>query len=574
MNSTALRSTAIPVQSIFPQSKSTLTVEDFISQALGNIAMTGTLQAPPTLTQEQDSIFAGHDGWQNWIKLIAGFETMADWHKEAWTWAWNIDPGVSIDPLVIIAPRGSGKSTCAENIAVALGALKKRQFILYLRASQEQANASVANIAALLESVNISRYFPDMSERSVSKFGQSKGWNRQILRTSSGFSVLGHGMDTALRGVRLEDVRPDLIILDDVDELADSPLITSRKIARITKSILPAGSPDVSVLAIQNLLLSDGVFARLAKAQPEFLTRRKLIGPIPAIKDLEYEIDDDGIPIILSGTPTWPGGQGLDICANQMSDWGVSSFLNESQHDLEGSADGMFAEVNFDEIEIEVEDVPPLTYTICAVDPAVTSGKRSHAQAIQIDGLGLEEQGKQKIYRLYSWEGIDSPDNMLRRAIEKACEWGAKEVAIETNQGGSLWSSAFAATAQVLLDEEKIEYVPKFVEVRASASLGDKESRAQSMLSDYTRRLFKHVAGQTVQLKKSLKRFPKVLPDDLTDASYWSWSLCRKRMKDVGGIKAGTIPLAALTGKGQSRKEAIQVVRGRFKGGRIKLGRR
>lgn len=556
------------------QSKSSRQVASFISQALGNLADSGRIEKPEIKRRDPDGIFDDPDqGWQQWAFQICHFKGLAEWHRQAWSWAWTIEREKSVDPLIVIAPRGSGKSTCAENIAVALGALEKRKFVLYLRASQEQANASVANIAAILESNPIARYFPSMSERSLSKFGQAKGWNRQIVRTDSDFSVLGHGLDTALRGVRLENYRPDFIILDDIDEISDSPLATQRKVALITKSILPAGSPDAVVLGVQNLVIKDGVFARLAKPQPEFLTRRKLIGPIPAVKDLEYEIDDDGIPYIVKGEATWPAGQSLETCALQMADWGVSAFLNEAQHDLDGAADGLFIEIDFDAIEIEPEEVPPLIYVVCAVDPAVTSNKRSHAQAIQIDGVGLDDSGRERIYRLYSWEGIESPDTMLRRAIKKSCELGAKEILIEVNQGGDLWQSTFLSAARELFDEGEIAYIPKFIEVRATSSLGDKETRASSMLSDYERKLFRHVAGQTNMLKKSLKRFPKVLPDDLADASYWGWRECRKHIKRGGEQKAGRIPAAALMGRGEERKTAALTLRNRF-GGRLRLGRR
>jgi hypothetical protein len=551
-------------------------VGEFLSHSIDNLIETGNLHGAPRRKRKADTPFDKSDGWLEWAQHISGFASLAGWHRKAWAWAWKIQANQPVDPLVIIAPRGSGKSSCAENIAVALGALEKRRFVLYLRASQEQANASVANIAALLESPSLSRHFPDMSERSLTKFGQSKGWNRQIVRTASGFSVLGHGLDTALRGVKLENFRPDLIICDDIDEISDSPLVTERKIAHITKSVLPAGSPDVIVLAVQNLVIKNGVFARLAQDKPEFLSRRTLIGPIPAIQGLEYDVDDYGKPFITAGKPTWPEGQGLEVCEKQMNDWGISAFLNEAQHDLEGAANGMFSEVDFDQIEVEDGEVPPLNYVICAVDPAVTSGKRSHAQAICIDGVGPDENGLELIYRLFAWEGIDSPDNMLTLAIVKACEFGAKEVAIEVNQGGSLWESSFLSTARALFDQDRIGYIPRFVEVRATANLGDKESRAQSMLSDYQRHWFRHVAGRTNMLTKALKRFPLILPDDLTDASYWSWSKARKMMKNTGGgeAKIGRIPRDALLGTGDKRRAANETIQRRFRGGRVALGGR
>ena len=51
--------------------------------------------------------------------------------------------------------------------------------------------------------------------------------------------------DTAARGAKMEDRRPDLIILDDLDRETDSHPVTDRKIATLTRAVLPAGSADV-----------------------------------------------------------------------------------------------------------------------------------------------------------------------------------------------------------------------------------------------------------------------------------------------------------------------------------------
>ena len=56
-------------------------------------------------------------------------------------------------------------------------------------------------------------------ERAVNKYGYSKGWNAQKLRTANGFNVLAFGLDTGARGVKLDNLRPDMIILDDIDEM-------------------------------------------------------------------------------------------------------------------------------------------------------------------------------------------------------------------------------------------------------------------------------------------------------------------------------------------------------------------
>jgi hypothetical protein len=100
---------------------------------------------------------------------------------------------------------------------VALGAREKRRYALYVSMTQEQADDHVANVAALLESPAIAAHYPALGQRLVGKFGNPKGWRRNRVRAASGFTVDAIGLDTAARGIKLEDARPDLIILDDID---------------------------------------------------------------------------------------------------------------------------------------------------------------------------------------------------------------------------------------------------------------------------------------------------------------------------------------------------------------------
>jgi len=48
------------------------------------------------------------------------------------------------------------------------------------------------------------------------------------------FNVASYGLDGAARGIKIEKYRPDLIVFDDIDSQADSPLAVEKKIAAIT----------------------------------------------------------------------------------------------------------------------------------------------------------------------------------------------------------------------------------------------------------------------------------------------------------------------------------------------------
>lgn len=217
---------------------------------------------------------------------------------------------------------------------VAAGAQKRRRYALYICEKQDQADDHVANIAALLESESVERYYPLMAERALGKYGNSRGWRRNRLRTAQGFTVDALGLDVAARGVKLEDMRPDLIVFDDIDSESDSMETIAKKVRTITTKLLPAGSGDAAVLAVQNLIHYEGVFAALAgvASEPaEYLSDRIVSGPHPAILGLKTEKQPDGKHKIVAGAPTW-AGQDIARCQSDINQYGLRAFLSEMQH--------------------------------------------------------------------------------------------------------------------------------------------------------------------------------------------------------------------------------------------------
>lgn len=466
----------------------------------------------------------------------------ADRHHALWAWAWAIRPDERPRPFVAIWPRGGAKSTTAELATVMLGARESRRYALYVCETQEQADDHVSTIAALLESDTLAGVYPAMSDRLVGKHGASKGWRRNRVRTASGFTVDAIGLDTATRGVKMEDARPDLLVLDDIDGGLDSAATTARKIKTITRALLPAGSVDLAVLAVQNLILPDGVFAQLADGRADFLAERIVSGPHPAIANLATnqvrQPDGRARYVIAGGEATW-AGQPLTICEKQINDWGLTAFLSEAQHDVQDAPGGMFDHLDFR--HCAAADVPTLVRATVWCDPAVTNTDQSDSHGIQADGLA--EDGT--IYRLRSWEGRTSPEDVLRRAILLAAEVGSLTVGVETDQGGDTWYSVYARAVDSLRAEGLLgAQPPQFVSAKAGQGHGPKAHRAAQMLPDYERGEIVHVLGTHETLERALRRFPRTKPFDLTDASYWSWQDLREPRDSQQFAFGATVPSA------------------------------
>lgn len=282
-------------------------------------------------TPEQLELEASYEGWLRRLFPQYFFRTFAKHHRTHWEWVWSIERGVRPPPEVEIWPRGQGKSTNAEAACAAVAARGTRRYGWYISETQAQADDHVQNVAAMLESKEVKEFYPQLGERLVNKFGTSKGWKRNRVRTATGFTLDALGLDVAKRGVKLEEQRPDFIIIDDVDGKHDSPQVTAKKIEIITTSILPAGSFDCAVLAVQNLIHKDSIFSQLADGRADFLADRHVSGPIPALRNFDYEKLPNGRVVITSGEPTWEG-QSLEICQHFIEQWGIHAFLTECQH--------------------------------------------------------------------------------------------------------------------------------------------------------------------------------------------------------------------------------------------------
>lgn len=354
--------------------------------------------------------------------MVSGF---ASHHEEFWEWLWDIESGSDPAPFVGIWSRGGGKSTTAELGAAALGLRGKRKYVLYVRDNQDRADDSVANIGALLESVG--------TERQVNKYGNSRGWRRNRLRTADGFTVDALGLDVAGRGVKLENQRPDVIIFDDIDGRHDSQRATEKKTQTITDSLLPAGTDNVAVMFIQNLIIPNGIASQLADGRADFLSGRIVSGPHPAVRDLKTEKQErpDGSlrDVIVGGIASW-AGQSLEACQRLIDRLGLSAFTRECQHLVQEREGALLTRDDF--AVTRRGSHPPLVRVVVGVDPP---GGKTEAGII---GAGKGRDGHAYVIADRSQPGQLGPNNWARAAVDLYHELEADVIVAERNFGGDM----------------------------------------------------------------------------------------------------------------------------------------
>lgn len=360
--------------------------------------------------------------WEKWLLLTFSdffrgrngeLIPLADFHREMWKWVWSIQPGRRQEPLIGVWSRHGGKSTNAELACVAVGAKRTRNYVLYVCGTQSQADDHVSNIAGMLESPILAQICPDLCKRAVGAYQYSKGWRRNRLRTASGLTIDALGLDTAARGAKIDEDRPDLIILDDIDDETDTIYMVEKKLKMISRKVLQAGANHLAVLAIQNLIHPESVFSRLVDGRADILKTATLSGPYPALKNLTYE-EEDGRVKLTGGEPTW---QGLDLarCQEIVDDTGLDSFLVEMQHERRLKEGGIVGDIWSDSVHIiEPFDIPEGWYVDRAYDHG-TSKPYAVLYFAQSDGeTPAYIDGNYRLYprgslfviaEIYGWDG-------------------------------------------------------------------------------------------------------------------------------------------------------------------------
>lgn len=194
---------------------------------------------------------------------------------------------------VVVAFRESGKSsiiTTSYPLWAILGKQQKR-FVLVISQTQHKAQQCLRNIRHELEG-------NDILKEDMGPFQEEPGpWGMQgLVFSNSGAKIAIGSVDQSIRGIRHREFRPDLIILDDIEDTASVKTQGGRNKAWewFTSEILPA-SKNARVFAVGNLLHHDSLLKRVEahinSGHTDGVYR-------------EYPIIKDGIPLWLGKFPS------------------------------------------------------------------------------------------------------------------------------------------------------------------------------------------------------------------------------------------------------------------------------
>ncbi len=174
--------------------------------------------------------------------------------------------------LAVAAPRGHAKSTVVSFAYVLFAALmQKKRSIVIVSSSEDMAVRFLRRVRDEVEG--------NVRLRVLFENQRTEKWSETELRFSSGATIHAKGRGAQLRGLVDGSSRPDLIILDDIEdeELVRSDLRRAALEQWVSGTVLPTLEPRTGQLVVVGTVLHESsLLARFldASAYPDFVTRR------------------------------------------------------------------------------------------------------------------------------------------------------------------------------------------------------------------------------------------------------------------------------------------------------------
>jgi hypothetical protein len=173
--------------------------------------------------------------------------------------------------LFVVAFRGCGKSTIITTsypIWSILGEQQKK-FILILCQTQGQAKQHMMNLRRELENNALLKADLGPFQEEPNEWGASS-----IVFSNTNARITIASSEQSIRGLRHNQHRPDLIICDDVEDIASTKTRDGRNKTHdwLTSEVIPAGDRTTRLVIVGNLLHEDSLLMRIK----EGITKEKM----------------------------------------------------------------------------------------------------------------------------------------------------------------------------------------------------------------------------------------------------------------------------------------------------------
>lgn len=436
----------------------------------------------------------------------------------------------------IAAPRGHAKSTNLTFKGSLHAALYEyKHYIIILSDSSEQAESFLDSIKTEMEE----------NEHIIEDFGKLDGkvWRSNVLLTKTNIKIEAIGSGKKIRGRKHKNWRPDLLVLDDIenDENVRTPEQRRKLSDWFYKAVSKAGDDYTDIIYIGTMLHYDSLLANVLK-NPSYrsikyqavlsFSHSNLWDEWESIyTDLEnpnHEQDAKAFfernkAKMLEGTEVlWEDKLSYySLMCIKVSE-GDASFNSELQNEPISPDDCTFQEEWFDyynELEVNFNAKDYAFYG--AVDPSLGKNKKSDYSAIITIA---KQKATGYMYVLDADVMRRHPDKIISDILEKE-RWLRKSF-------GKGYSKFGCETVQFqwFLKEEIAKASAKaglYLPIEEINSTGDKVLRIQSLQPDIKNKYIKFNPKHKLLLEQ-LKQFPMASHDDAPDCLEMARTLAKK----------------------------------------------
>ncbi len=415
-----------------------------------------------------------------------------EWIQQAKTW---INP-VKVNKgsrRAYIAPRSMGKSTWWQLIfpmwAAAHGHI---HYIAAFSASAQQAKQKLRDFKTELDNNPLLRAdYPGLCTPARRSSGVSDADRQDMYVSAGGFAFSAHGADSEILGMKVRHVRPDLLILDDIepDESNYTPYLKKKRLTTVQDSIL-ALNLKARVVLVGTVTMPGSIIHDLVKHAAGRETE-------PWIVEEQFTAHH-AKPILHADDGTeysvWPEKWSMEFLQSERT---FRSFAKNFENDPMGY-DGKY----WSREDFRYGDLPGITKTLLQIDPAVTAKTTSDYTGLAVVGYS-PSQGKVLVKHAV---GVKLIGKDLRNHVVGILEQfpEIRVVRIEVNQGHDLWKDVF-------------HHLPG-VKVITHTSSASKEVRFAQGLDWWQRGRVLHT-DRMPMLEEQAVGFPEAAYDDVIDAT-------------------------------------------------------
>lgn len=388
------------------------------------------------------------------------------------------------------APRGHAKSTIISLAYVLWCALTgRKKFIIIASDTYPQAKMFLETIKSELETNDVIKGL----------YGSQKTdkWTEADIELKMGCRIMAKGAEMKFRGLKYGRFRPDLIVIDDLenDEMVESKERREKLERWFLGTLLPSLDLEGQIVYIGTILHDDALLMKVLHKYPNWQTK------------IYKAIQEDG-------TALWSEHLSIEK-------------LNEikEEHVAVGKLDIFMAEYMNDPITDEnrefkreyfkyYEDLPDDLKVAITVDPAIS--KKTHADYSVVFVQGVDKENRR--YCLEYTRRRMNPYELAEEIFRLTEKWKPWTVGVE---------KVAYQEALIFILKDEMRKRNKFFKITEISTRSDKTMKIRGLLPMYASGVMYHQARHT-DLEEELLRFPKGTHDDVIDAQAMQLELVRR----------------------------------------------